>query len=247
LFNLVFLGVVLASVFITRPPFLREGLMIAATFGSYYTTRPAVHEANHFNFHPIEEVAILFLGIFATMMPALDWLQANAAALGEPGAAFFFWTSGSLSSLLDNAPTYLSFLKALSGAFVPADLVNQIHQLLQAHPPDSFQGGPAVQTTLAALQQYYAAAVQAGTVDREQIETAFLLGNHSLNRYLVAVSVGAVFFGANTYLGNGPNFMVKAIADHQRVRTPGFLAYIWRYTLPVMLPILILVWLLFFR
>ena len=76
---------------------------------------------------------------------------------------------------------------------------------------------------------------------------AYLLGNAKLNAYIVAISVASVFFGANTYIGNGPNFMVKSIAHHQKVHTPTFLGYIWKYTLPVMLPMLLLVWLLFFR
>ena len=75
----------------------------------------------------------------------------------------------------------------------------------------------------------------------------FLLGAERLNWYIVAISLGAVFFGACTYIGNGPNFMVKAIADHQKVATPGFLGFIFRYTLPCMGPMLILIWLLFFR
>ena len=194
--NVFFLAVILVAVFIKQPIFLREALMAAAAIGSYYTTRKPVHEANHFNFHPIQEVAILFLGIFATMMPALDWLQINAAKLGEPTPAFFFWGSGVLSSVLDNAPTYLSFLSALMGAAQDSDMQH-------------------------------------------------LLATQATN--LVAISVGAVFFGANTYIGNGPNFMVKAIADQQKVRTPTFLGYIFRFTLPFMVPMLVIVWLLFFR
>ena len=93
-----------------------------------------------------------------------------------------------LSSVLDNAPTYLCFLSAAYGLF--------------AKPADS---------------------------------------------YILAISIGAVFFGANTYIGNGPNFMVKSIADHQKVHTPGFLGFIFRYTLPCMVPMLLLIWLLFFR
>ncbi|HEV2211520.1 MAG TPA: sodium:proton antiporter, partial [Verrucomicrobiae bacterium] len=83
--NLGFLAVVLGAVLVNHPPFLREALMLGAAVGSYLTTRKEVHEANDFNFAPIKEVAILFAGIFATMMPALDWLQANAAQMGDPG------------------------------------------------------------------------------------------------------------------------------------------------------------------
>ena len=194
--NLFYLALVLGAVFVNHPPFLREALMIGAALGSYSTTRESVHASNQFTLHPIKEVAILFVGIFATMMPALDWLAANAGRLGSPTPGVFYFGSGVLSSVLDNAPTYLSFFSALLGA---------------------------------------SGAHDAGT----------LLANHPGG--ILAVSFGAVFFGANTYIGNGPNFMVKAIADHQKVHTPTFLGYIMKFTLPFMLPMLIAVWLLFFR
>jgi len=194
--NVFFLAVILGAVFINRPLFLRETLMAAAAAGSYFTTRKSIHEMNHFNFHPIKEVAILFIGIFATMMPALDWLQLNAGKLGDPTAGFYFWGSGILSSVLDNAPTYLSFLSALMGTTQDGN----INQLLNTQPVA-----------------------------------------------LVAVSVGSVFFGANTYIGNGPNFMVKSIADQQKVNTPTFVGYVIKFALPFMLPVLLIVWLLFFR
>ena len=115
--NLFFLGLILGAVFIHHPVFLREGILLAAAAGSYWTTRRAVHEANRFNFHPIREVAILFIGIFATMIPALDWLDLHARALlgAQPAPAFFYFGTGTLSTMLDNAPTYLSFLSALFG------------------------------------------------------------------------------------------------------------------------------------
>ncbi|MBM3877219.1 MAG: sodium:proton antiporter [Verrucomicrobia bacterium] len=198
--NVFFLAVILGAVFINHPPFLREGLMVAAAAGSWFATRKHIHEANHFNFHPIQEVAILFVGIFATMMPALDWLGANAKSFGAPTASLFYWGSGTLSSMLDNAPTYLSFLSAAAG--------------------------PALE---------------------DKAAFARLMAEPGFNSLLVAISVAAVFFGANTYIGNGPNFMVKAIADQQKVHTPTFLGYVFRFTLPFMLPMLIVVWLLFFR
>jgi len=104
-----------------------------------------------------------------------------------------------------------------------------------------------IHNTIDALQKYHGASLASGKVGPEQIETAFLLGNANLNQYLVAISIGAVFFGANTYIGNGPNFMVKAIADHQKVQTPTFLGFIFQYTIPCMAPMLVLVWLIFFR
>jgi Na+/H+ antiporter NhaD/arsenite permease-like protein len=248
--NIVFLVVILGAVFVNNPPFLREALMAGAAIGSYFTTKKPVHEANHFNFHPIKEVAILFMGIFATMIPALDWLQGNADKMGSPTAGLFYWGSGSLSSVLDNAPTYLSFLSASFGAFVDTNIVAQVHGLVQSGNVDfTTLTGPHVeqiQNTFAALQQYHASALAAGTVNTDQIETAFLLGNTAFNKFILAISVGAVFFGANTYIGNGPNFMVKAIADQQKIRTPTFIGYILKYTVPFMIPMLLLVWLLFF-
>lgn len=204
LHNVLFLGLILGAVFVNHPMFLREGLMLAAAVGSWFTTRRAIHQSNEFNFHPIKEVAILFAGIFATMMPALDWLQANASASAQKLGGFapdmFYWGSGALSSVLDNAPTYLSFLSAASG-----EAIN----------------------------------------DPEKI--AALTGDPTFGGLLIAISIGSVFFGANTYIGNGPNFMVKSIADQQKVATPSFMGYVLRFTLPVMLPMLVLVWFLFFR
>ncbi len=249
--NLFFLALILGAVFIDKPPFLREIVMLGAAVGSYFTTRESVHKANHFNFHPIQEVAILFAAIFATMMPALDWLKVNAATLGNPTPAFFYWGSGTLSSVLDNAPTYLSFLNAIFGAFVGPDIVNQVQHLVQTQGADlaAITGPQAehIQNTFAALQRYHAADLLNRTVTEDEIEICFLLGNPAYNKYILAVSVGAVFFGANTYIGNGPNFMVKAIADQQKVHTPTFLGFVFKYTLLSMLPMLVIVWWIFFR
>jgi len=251
LFNLFFLAVILGAVFIHSPPFLREILMLAAATGSYFTTRKSVHEANHFNFRPIQEVAILFAGIFATMMPALDWLKVNAASLGNPTPAFFYWGSGTLSSVLDNAPTYLSFLNAIFGAFVDQDVVRQVQHLVQTGGVDlaaiTAPHAGDIQNTFIALQNYHPADLLNKTVTEDEIELCFLLGNVAYNKYILAVSVGAVFFGANTYIGNGPNFMVKAIAVQQKVHTPTFLGFVFKYTLPYMLPMLLIVWWIFFR
>jgi Na+/H+ antiporter NhaD/arsenite permease-like protein len=252
--NLFFLGVVLVAVFISKPMFLREALMIAAAAGSYFTTQKPVHEANHFNFHPIKEVAILFIGIFGTMMPALDWLQSNASHLmgDSPHPAMFFWGSGVLSSVLDNAPTYLAFLSSIFGSFLNADIITQVQHLVQTSGADigTFVHGDhieAIRNTFAAIQKYHGAELAAQSITTDQIEVCYLLGNLKFNTYILAISIGAVFFGANTYIGNGPNFMVKSIADHQKVETPSFVEYIWRYTLPFMLPVLIAEWLIFFR
>jgi len=249
--NLFFLVVVLGAVFTHDPPFLREALMVTAAAGSWFTTRKSIHEANHFNFHPIQEVAILFAGIFFTMMPALDWLKANAGKLGSPTPAFFYWSSGALSSVLDNAPTYLSFLNAIFGAFINPEVVSQVQHLVQTGGADlaNLTGPHAehVKNTFVALQKYHAADLLNKTVSEDELEICFLLGNQAFNKYILAVSVGAVFFGANTYLGNGPNFMVKALADQQKVHTPTFLGFVFKYTLPCMVPMLLIVWWIFFR
>lgn len=196
--NVFFLAVILGAVFIAQPLFLREGLMLAAAAGSYFTTKKSVHQANDFNFHPIQEVAILFAGIFTTMIPALAWLNHGSQSLlgAQPGPGIFFWGTGVLSSALDNAPTYLGFLTALHST--------------------------------------------AGTT-----EITGLIASHDL--HLQAISIAAVFFGAATYIGNGPNFMVKAIAEQNGVRMPSFVEYVLKFTLPFLLPVLVIVWLVFFR
>lgn len=196
--NLFFLAVILGAVFVEKPVFLREGLMIAAAVGSYFTTKKSVHAANGFNFHPAIEVAVLFAGIFATMIPALAWLDHNATSLlgQHPSPGVFYFGTGALSALLDNAPTYLGFLSALTGVTGSEDM-------------------------------------------------AVLLNGHAA--HVIAISVGAVFFGAATYIGNGPNFMVKSIAEQNEVRTPTFMEFVWKFSLPFLLPVLALVWWLFFR
>ena len=177
-----------------------DSLMVAAALGSYFTTKRSVHHSNDFNFHPINEVAWLFIGIFATMVPALQYLELNAKALPLSTEMHFFWLTGALSGVLDNAPTYLAFLAAAFGRY----------GLSVDSPAD-------MQTFIA---------------------------EH--DHYLIAISIGAVFFGAMTYIGNGPNFMVKAISEHQKVETPSFLAYIVRFALPVLVPFFFLVGILFF-
>ena len=170
--------------------------MIAAAVGSYLTTKKPVHEANHFSFHPIKEVAILFVGIFGTMMPALDWLACNAGRLGSATPATFYFGSGTLSSVLDNAPTYLSFMSALFGV--------------------------------------------CGTTNME-----VLLAQHPAA--IAAVSVGSVFFGANTYIGNGPISWSKPSRTTKRSTRQASQTISCGITLPFMLPMLLIVWLLFFR
>lgn len=185
---------------------LRDAVLVCLAGVSWLSTSKAVREENEYSWGPIKEVAILFAGIFATMIPALLMLGA-----GEHGAlafivravqnpAQFFWATGSLSSFLDNAPTYLTFLQTALG---------------RLHP---------------------------GVPEREAI-TRLIAENAD---FLRAVSTGAVFMGANTYIGNAPNFMVKSIAEEAGVRMPSFFGYMVRYSLPVLVPIFAVATLLFF-
>jgi Na+/H+ antiporter NhaD/arsenite permease-like protein len=198
--NVGFLGLILAAVFIKKPVGVSEGLMILAAIGSWFATPKTIHQANAFSFHPIREVAWLFVGIFATMVPALDYLEIHAGELGLNSAMKFFWFTGGLSGALDNAPTYLTFLAAAMG----------IHHLSVNNPEH--------------VGQFVS------THDHE----------------LIAISLGAVFFGAMTYIGNGPNFMIKSIAEQARVKTPSFFSYLIKYALPVLIPLMLMISILFF-
>jgi Na+/H+ antiporter NhaD/arsenite permease-like protein len=167
--------------------FLREVVQLALVAVSLGLGPAAVRVANRFNYGAIVEVAALFLGIFICMQPALQILDARGAQLGIDTPREFFWASGTLSSVLDNAPTYLVFFETAKA--ISADASVQV----------------------------------AGVAEH----------------YLLGISFGAVFMGAMTYIGNGPNFMVKAIAESSGVRMPGFFAYIV-YSMLVLLPILVL-------
>ena len=187
--NLPLLMVVIGAVFLPTP--WREGTMVAATVVSAWKTPAKVREENEFTWHPIEEVAILFAGIFATMIPALLILKARGAELGVVTPAHFFWATGALSSFLDNAPTYLTFFSLAQGV----------------------GGAQTVAGVSAPLLQ--------------------------------AIGAGAVFMGANSYIGNAPNFMVKAIAEEAGVRMPSFFGYMG-WSCGILLPIFALLTLLFF-
>lgn len=198
--NILFLLIILFAVFITSYPFLREALIITSATASYLTTKKSIHQFNHFSFHPIQEVAILFAGIFSTMIPVLQLLEQYSKTITDLSTTFFYWNTGVLSSVLDNAPTYLSFF-----------------------------------------------SVAVGNIQQNNEPITALLMNHEFTNHIIAISIAAVFFGANTYIGNGPNFMVKSIADHYHVPTPSFIRYITHYTLPIMFPLLVFIWLLFFQ
>jgi Na+/H+ antiporter NhaD/arsenite permease-like protein len=246
--NIIFLGAILVAVFVEKPPFLREAIMIGAALGSYFTTKKEIHEKNAFTFIPIKEVAILFAGIFSTMIPALQWLESNASLIGIQSPGQFYWGCGTLSSVLDNAPTYLNYLSASIGLFVNHDLIAQIQGLIAAHGANaaSIAGvhSEEIRNTFTTLMRYHSDLVASGSIPIDDIHVSYLLGNHPI--YIMAISIAAVFFGANTYIGNGPNFMVKSIAEHSGAKCPSFFGYIAKYTIPVLLPIFLIVWWLFF-
>ena len=174
---------------------LREIVLVAIIFLSLYTTKKQVREANHYSWAPIIEVAVLFVGIFATMTPALIYLNANAANLGLTQPWQFYYSAGTLSSFLDNAPTAVAFHSVATG--LPMT-----------------EGVPMV----AGVQEVL----------------------------LKAIATASVFFGAMTYIGNGPNFMVKAIAEESGLRMPSFFGYMFKFSLVVLLPLYIIIQLIFF-
>lgn len=245
--NLLFLAMILGAVFLEQPPFVREMIMLAAALGSYWTTPRSVHAANDFNFEPIREVAILFLGIFATMMPALDWLQVHAGDWGRPTPTLFYWATGALSAVLDNAPTYLSFLSASEGLVAPGSVLLQLQAVLERGVPAHTETTPLFQEALRGMAEYFPQELTNGHPVLEHMQLAVLMGSARHEVFLTAISVAAVFFGACTYIGNGPNFMVKSIAEQYKARVPTFLGYVFKFTLPYLLPVLVLTWWLFFR
>ena len=222
LHNVTYLLIILGAVFIERPLMVREILMWGAALASYYTTKSEIHAKNEFNFVPIKEVAILFLGIFATMIPALDWLELNSAMLGIVTPAQYFWATGMLSSVLDNAPTYLNFLSAAFGLH-GANVDNIVH-----------------------MQAMLGSSTTAALGLTNPIHPGAVAITAETWRYVQAISLGAVFFGANTYIGNGPNFMVKSISEQAGAPCPSFFGYVVKYTFPILIPIFFVVWLLFF-
>jgi Na+/H+ antiporter NhaD/arsenite permease-like protein len=182
-------GVVAAVAFLHAP--LRELTILALAGISLRRTPKAIRRTNQFTAAPMVEVAVLFLGIFLTMIPALELLHVRGGELGVRAPWQFFWATGALSSFLDNAPTYLTFLALAQGLGLSAEVVGVPHVIL------------------------------------------------------AAISVGAVAMGANTYIGNAPNFMVKAIAESAGVRMPSFFGYM-AYSGAVLLPLFAIVTLLFF-
>ena len=212
--NFLFLAGVVAAVLgkgvFAWPWGVQEAIMAALAALAYATTPAANRTANQFSFGPIVEVAVLFVGIFITMAPALQILNAWGSGLRDVlGMKFamrepwqFFWATGSLSSFLDNAPTYMTMAATAAGA-----------------------------EHVAARGPYLAEFLRLGE------KSAALLA---------AVSCGAVFMGANTYIGNGPNFMVKAIAEESGIKMPSFFGYM-AYSGMILIPLFVVVTVVFFR
>lgn len=159
----------------------RDVLFITIAVLSLVLTPKAVREANQFTWEPILEVAKLFFGIFACIVPVLEMLRAGHAGAFAPLVALvsnadgtfnnhmFFWLTGTLSAFLDNAPTYLAFFNLAGG-------------------------------------------------------DAYTL-MHTDSHTLMAISMGSVFMGAVTYIGNAPNFMTVAIVQERGIKMPTFFGY----------------------
>jgi len=188
--NLCCLVGIVWAVFLHEP--WRELVMVVMGALGYAWTPKDYRRKNAFTFLPIAEIAILFVGIFITMVPALVLLRVHGHAFGVTQPWQFFWLSGALSSFLDNAPTYLTFVSLGQGLGL---------------------GGPVLGVPVRLLQ---------------------------------AISLGAVFMGANTYIGNGPNFMVKAIAEEMKVKMPSFFGYM-AYSGAILLPLFLVVSVVFFH
>lgn len=179
--------------------YLREIILVILSIMSLVKTPHDVrYELNKFSWAPFVEVAVLFFGIFITMTPAIEYLNAHASELGLCGTGEFYYATGALSSFLDNTPTAVA-----------------LHSVAQGLTPEQMAafGG----NTVAGIPEIL----------------------------LTAICIGAVFFGAMTYIGNGPNFMVKAIAEENGIKMPSFFGYIFTFSLIILLPIYVLVHLIF--
>ena len=225
--NFAFLILIIGSVFLDpavihgfpslqrlfRLPFgIRELVMLLVAVVAFRSADKEALKGNEFNFEPIREVAFLFIGIFATMLPALQLIGAWAHGhAGEFSVTRFYWSTGLLSGVLDNAPTYLNFLAGAAGKF-GLDAGNPDHVRL-------FAGGLPSPVP----------------------------GDADSRLYLMAVSLASVFFGALTYIGNAPNFMVRNIASQAEADVPGFIEYVLKYSIPVLVPLFALIWFFMFN
>lgn len=198
--NIIPLLMIISSVILSEPKYLREIVMLLSAVLSYKITDKNIHIKNNFSFGPIKEVSVLFFGIFITMIPALVFVSENSLKFGLDKLENVFWFSGFLTSFLDNAPTFLNFL---TGAM----------------------------------------SVQKLSINNPEMVLEFAV-NHK--EFLSAISISTVFFGAMTYVGNAPNFMIKSIAEHHGLKMAGFFEYMYKYSIVILLPIFVLIWFLFF-
>ena len=186
---------IFGEVTLSFPALIEIAVILLAAWLSFRTTKQEIRRRNHFTWGAIKEVAVLFIGIFITMQPALMLLKSVGPELGLTQPSQLFWATGALSSFLDNTPTYLVFL-----------------------------------TTAGTLGITSGIATSLGTVPA---------------KLLSAISCGAVFMGANTYIGNAPNFMVKSISDENGVNMPSFFGYML-WSLAFLVPVFIIDTFVFF-
>jgi Na+/H+ antiporter NhaD/arsenite permease-like protein len=179
-------------------PWMRNLVIIIFALLSLLFTKKTTRRRNYYSWHPIIEVAYLFLGIFITMIPCLLYLETHAASIGIDTPVLFYYATGGLSSFLDNTPTAMTF-----------------HSLAK------------------------------GLVETGQISAAGTLVAGIPELFMKSIATSAVFFGAMTYIGNGPNFMVKSIAQNYHIKMPEFFAYMFKFSLIILLPVFILVEVLF--
>ncbi len=191
-----------------------EGGMLLMMILSLLVAGPKsqLRKANEFTWFPIKEVAALFAGIFACMVPTLYLLELHGKDLPLKSPVDFYWITGLLSSFLDNAPTYLVFLKAAIVKLSP-ELAKLVPNFEQLSEPQTIK---------------------------------LLAKSSSVSSYLAAISCGAVFMGAMSYIGNAPNFMVKAIAEEQGIKMPSFFGYMI-YSVLILIPVFILITFIFFK
>lgn len=182
------------EVTLTFATMIEMAIILLSAFLSFKTTKKEVRTANNFSWGAIQEVAVLFIGIFITMIPALLILSARGSELGITKNWQMFWATGALSSFLDNTPTYLVFFETA----------------VSLHATNEAIGSVMIPQTM-----------------------------------LMAISCGAVFMGANTYIGNAPNFMIKSIAEENNIKMPSFFGYLF-WSVCCLVPVFLIDTLIFF-